>query len=149
MVQNGWIYVKIVRGMYGLPQAGLIANELLKKRLTKAGYYDCPFTPGLYWHAWRPITFALVVDNFGVKFKGDDHANHLIKTLEKHYDVTIDWKGELFVDIKLAWDYDKITLDTHVPGFTKRALHKYQHPAPKKPQHAPAKAAPIQYGAKV
>ena len=132
-----------------MPQAGLIANELLKKRLAKAGYYDCQFTPGLWRHVWRPITFALVVDDFGVKFTGDVHANHLISTLKKDYEVTVDWKGELFVGIKLEWDYDKRTLDTHVPGFTKRALHKYQHPTPKRPQHAPAKAAPIQYGAKV
>ena len=27
---DGWVYIKIVRGMYGLPQAGKIANELLK-----------------------------------------------------------------------------------------------------------------------
>ena len=149
LVQDGWIYVRIVRGMYGLPQAGLIANNLLKQRLTKAGYYDCQFTPGLWRHVWRPITFALAVDDFGVKFTGDCHANHLISTLKKDYDVTIDWKGELFVGIKLEWDYKNRTLDTHIPGFTKRALHQYQHPAPKRPQHAPAKAAPIQYGAKV
>ena len=39
LVQDRWVYVRIVRGMYGLPKAGLIANNLLKKRLTKAGYY--------------------------------------------------------------------------------------------------------------
>ena len=54
---------------------------------------------------WRPITFALVVDDFGIKFEDDIHANHLVKTLRKHYDVTTDWKGELFVAIKLKWDY--------------------------------------------
>ena len=27
--QYGWIYMGIVRGMYGLPQAGIIANNLL------------------------------------------------------------------------------------------------------------------------
>ena len=37
LVENGFVYVRITRGMYGLPQAGLIANELLKKRLAKAG----------------------------------------------------------------------------------------------------------------
>ena len=147
--QDGWVYVRIDRGMYGLPQAGILANELLTTRLTKAGYYACQFTPGLWRHAWRPITFALVVDDFGVKFTGDAHANHLITTLQKDYDVTIDWKGELFVGIKLKWDYKNRTVETHVPGFTNRALHKYHHPAPKRPQHAPAKAAPIQYGAKV
>ena len=30
---DGWVYIKIVKGMYGLPQAGKIANELLQQRL--------------------------------------------------------------------------------------------------------------------
>ena len=148
-VEDGWVYVKIVKGMYGLPQAGLLANQLLSKRLEKAGYYQCQFTPGLWRHVWRPTTFALVVDDFGIKVVGDKNANHLVRTLEQDYDVMIDWKGELFVGIKLEWNYKNRTLDTHVPDYVRKALHKYQHNKPDKPQHAPANAAPIQYGAKV
>ena len=33
---DGWVYIKIVKGMYGLPQAGKIANDLLQKRLKKS-----------------------------------------------------------------------------------------------------------------
>ena len=149
IVEDGWVFVRIEKGMYGLPQAGFLANELLSKRLVAGGYYQCQFTPGLWRHVWRPITFALVVDDFGIKVTGDTHANHLLKTLEKDYDVTVDWKGHLFVGIKLEWDYEKRTLDTHVPGYVKNALHKYQHKSPTKPQHAPATAAPIAYGAKI
>ena len=29
--ENGWVYIKIVKGMYGLPQAGKISHELLKR----------------------------------------------------------------------------------------------------------------------
>ena len=36
--EDGWVYFKIAKGMYGLPEAGKIANDLLKKRLDKAGY---------------------------------------------------------------------------------------------------------------
>ena len=32
IVEDGWVYVKIVKGMYGLPEAGKTANYLLKKR---------------------------------------------------------------------------------------------------------------------
>ena len=31
--QNGWVYFDIVRGCYGLPQSGKLANNLLIKRL--------------------------------------------------------------------------------------------------------------------
>ena len=111
--EKGWVYIKIVKGMYGLPQAGKIAHDLLKKRLAKAGYHPTIFTPGLWKHVWRPITFNLVVDDFGIKVEGKNHANHLVSTLKKNYDITVDWKGELFVGTKLKWDYDKRTLDTH------------------------------------
>jgi hypothetical protein len=37
---NGSIYIRAQRGMYGLPQAGLLANELLEKRLNKRGYHQ-------------------------------------------------------------------------------------------------------------
>ena len=38
-VQNGWIYFEILRVCYGLPQSGRLANNLLRTRLEKAGYY--------------------------------------------------------------------------------------------------------------
>ena len=36
--KNGSIYIRAKREMYGLPQAGLLANKLRKKRLNKHGY---------------------------------------------------------------------------------------------------------------
>ena len=92
---DGWAYTKIVRVMYCFPQAGKISNHLLKKRLDWAGYYATQFTPVLWRHVWRPLTFTLAVDDFGVRFEGDSNANHLVKTLERYYDITVDWKGEL------------------------------------------------------
>ena len=44
---KGWVNIKIVKGMYGLPQTGKIANDLLPKRLKAAGYHKCQFTLGL------------------------------------------------------------------------------------------------------
>ena len=62
--KNGYVYVEIRKGMYGLPQAGILANKLLKKRLGRHGYHECKHTPGLWTHDWRPVTFVLVVDDF-------------------------------------------------------------------------------------
>jgi hypothetical protein len=38
IAHNGNTYVEIRRGMSGLPQAGVIANQLLTKRLQPHGY---------------------------------------------------------------------------------------------------------------
>ena len=35
---NGSVYIHCNCGMYGLPQSGLLANELLEKSLNKKGY---------------------------------------------------------------------------------------------------------------
>ncbi len=36
--KNGSIYIRAKRCMYGLPQAGLLANKLLKRCLNNHGY---------------------------------------------------------------------------------------------------------------
>ena len=62
------IYVEIIHGMYGLPQAGHLANKLLAQRLAKHGYYQVLHMPSLWEHTMHPIQFALIVDNFCVKY---------------------------------------------------------------------------------
>jgi hypothetical protein len=77
VTKNRSIYIKVVKGMYGLPQAGLLANELLEQRLNKHGYYQSKLVPGLWIHKSRPIQFTLVVDDFSVKYVDREHAEHL------------------------------------------------------------------------
>ena len=93
--------------MYGLPHAVLIAQQLLKKRLNKQSYKQSPLTPGLWTHAWRPITFSLCVDDFGIKYVGERHARHLRKILQEHYEILEDWEGTMFAGIDLKWYYIK------------------------------------------
>ena len=52
IAQNGYVYMEIQGGMYGLPQAGIIANDQLKTNLANHGYYQCRHTPGLWRHKW-------------------------------------------------------------------------------------------------
>ena len=46
MIVDGWIYFAIDKGMYGIPEAGKLANDLLTERLAKHGYFECTHTPG-------------------------------------------------------------------------------------------------------
>jgi hypothetical protein len=65
---NENVHCEVRHGMYGLPQAGSIAQKLLKQRLLKVGYTQSKITPGYWKHKWRPISFTLVVDGFGVDY---------------------------------------------------------------------------------
>ncbi len=75
------VYCKIQKGMYGLPQAGIIAQQLLEKQLQQHGYRQSKTAPGLWKHDTRPISFTLVVDYFGVKYVGEKNAQHLLDTV--------------------------------------------------------------------
>jgi hypothetical protein len=83
LAQDGKVYIEIQKGMYGLPQAGILANELLQRNLAKDGYRPTKHTHGLWKHNTRPISFLLVVDYFGVKYVGREQAEHLIKCIKK------------------------------------------------------------------
>jgi hypothetical protein len=52
LAKNGFVYLEMNRAVWGLPQAGILANKLLQKRLLPHGYYECKHTPGL----WRQDT---------------------------------------------------------------------------------------------
>jgi hypothetical protein len=96
LVHHDYVYMEIWKGMYGLPQAGILANQLLAKRLALHGYTQTPHTPGLWKHHSWPIAFSLVVvDDFGVKYVGNQHANHLFNALKEHYKAATNWDGAL------------------------------------------------------
>jgi hypothetical protein len=132
---NGVVYVKIQKGMYGLPQAGILANKLLEQRLNQHGYRQSPTTPGLWKHEKRPISFTLCVDDFGVKYVGREHAEHLLKVLTQHYTCSQDWDGKRYVGMNIDWDYVNQKVHVSMLDYVPEALLRFKHKAPRKPQH--------------
>ena len=125
--KNSYVYMEIRRAMYRLPQAGILANRLLKQCLAKHGYFEVAHTPDLWKHISRLISFTLVVDDFGIKYISKEHVNHLIAALQEHYTLDIDWAGKLYCGITLDWDYENGTVDISMPGYIKKLLHRFQH----------------------
>ena len=48
LTDDGYIYVKIKKGMYGLKQAAILAYQQLEAFLKPAGYHPIPHTVGLW-----------------------------------------------------------------------------------------------------
>jgi len=84
---------------------------------------------------WCPISFTLVVDNFGVKYIDDTHVHHLIKTLKVDYEIDEDWEGTRYLGLAIDWDYTKREVHLTMPGYVNTALARFNHKAPTKPQH--------------
>jgi hypothetical protein len=148
LAQDGKVYIEIQKGMYRLPQSVILANELLQRNLAKDGYRPTQHTHGLWTHDTRPIAFSFVVDDFGVKYVGREHAEHLMACIKKNYNISIDCNGTAYCGLTLEWDYKNRTVYLSMPGYIKAAPHKYQQPAPARPEHAPHTWNPPIYGAK-
>ena len=149
LVENGNLYVELRKGMYGLPQAGKIAHDRLKKFLAPYGYSPTTTVAGLWKHATRDTKFALVVDDFAVKYTSLADANHLLTTLGKLYVCTTDWTGQRYCGLTLKWNYERRTCEMSMPGYIERALQRFQHPTPSTPEFAPHAWKKPNYGAKM
>ncbi len=84
-VKDSYVYTEVRHITYGLPQCGILAKKLLKKCPSKFGCNKVCHTPRLWRHIDRSIQFPIMIDKFGVKYVGKEHALHLKETLERHY----------------------------------------------------------------
>jgi hypothetical protein len=135
--------------VYGLKQAGLLANQLLQKRLKPFGYYPVIQTSVLWLHNTKLTAFSLLVYYFVVTYVTKADAHHLRNALLQHYEITTDWDGTVYSGITLEWDYNKRTCDISMPGYITNVLNKFQHDTPKTPQHTPSRYGTPVYGAKM
>ena len=148
VTKDGYVYVEIRRGMYGLPQSGLLAQQLLEKRLNAEGYHQSELTPGFWTHEWRPVSFSLCVDDFGVKYTGKQHADHLMSVLKKHYAISQDWEGKRYLGLDLDWDYTKRQVHLSMLNYVADAIKRFHHEQPRKPEDQPYPHVKPNYGAK-
>ena len=134
--------------MYGLPQAGSLGHDLLELRLNKEGYYQSKIVPGLWQHENRPITFTVVVDDFGIKYMTEQDLDHLIKTLHQYCDISLDLSGKEYVKIELDWDYKNKCVHLSMAPYLKKALTQFGVKKPKRLQTSLYAYIPPNYGTK-
>ena len=106
-----------------------------------------PKTNGLWKHKTCPISFTLVVNDFGVSYVDRANAKNLEAALKAHYPMTIDWTGDKYIGITLDWDYKKRELRTSMPGYVEKALKQFKHILlSNKQQDSPSSFVPPKFG---
>lgn len=132
LIKDGYVMSEISKGIYGLPQAGLLAQERLVRHLAKNGYHQAKNTPCLFSHEEKKIVFTLVVDDFGIKYQDKADAEHLLAVLRQL---------GLWIDI----DRDKKTLTLSMPGYVNKAMKRFGHDS-SRGSEVPIKYTPPNYG---
>jgi hypothetical protein len=112
---NGYVYAE--ESMYGLPQAGKLANDRLRKFLEPHGYVPCPVTLGLWKHLHSDLIFTLVVNGLGIKYTNKQDVADLIAVITREYKCSQDWSGNWYIGLTLDWNYDKCYVDLSMPGY--------------------------------
>lgn len=145
---DGYVYIRIKKGMYGLKQAALLAYNNLKKTMEPYRYYPVVGTVGLWAPKTLPTKFCLCVDYFGVKYFNKQDANHLLQCLSKYYKCTTDWDGKTYCGLNLELHYDQGYVDVAMTNYVQDALKRLYYKHKINPQYSPHAHIPIKYGQK-
>ena len=134
---EGWVYIQVERGMYGLPQSGSLGHDLLEQRLNAEGYFQSQIAPGLWKHKTRNTQFVLVVDDFGIKYIKQQDLDHLINSLKQYYDVSVVMEGKEYVKIELDWDNEQGKVHLSMKPYLLKTLRQFDNLIPTKKQDSP------------
>jgi len=123
---NNAVVVEVNKGIYGLPQAGKLAQDRLIDHLAKHGYHQAPNTPCLFKHITNSVSFTLVVDDFGIKYTHKADADHLLTVLRELYIMTED-RGlvQKYVGITIKHDRKQKLMQLSMPGYVNKALQRF------------------------
>ena len=130
---DGYVYIRIQKGMYGLKQATVFAYNQLVQNLKPHGDTLCPFTAGLWKHHTRKTKFCLCVDDFGIKYFSEDGKQHFLSTLKKYYNISVDDDGSNYLGLTIDWHHDQGFVDISMPGYIPKHRSSLNHPAPSRP----------------
>ena len=67
------------------------------------------------------------MNDFGVKYVGEQHANHLLAVLHKDCVVDKNIKGNKYCGVTIDWDYDKGKVHLSMPEYCLEALQRFRH----------------------
>jgi len=139
------VVVEINKGIYGLPQAGLVAQNRLNEHLAKHGYMPARNTPCLYKHVSRSTYFTLIVDDFLVATKTDADRDHFLDTLKELYPIKYDLEAKKYIGITITQDKVKSEIKLSVPGYIAAALRRFGITPQSRRTDAPSPFTPPRY----
>ena len=143
------IAVEVTGGMYGLPQAGILAQQQLVTHLENHGYKQCKNTVCLFRHESKGIEFSLIVDDFGISYDSKESAEHLLSVLREKYPITVDHEGKKYAGFDIAFDYDRKSrkVELSMKGYVAAALKRFNI-CPTTNTYSPEYFHPVNYGSK-
>ena len=77
------------------------------------------------------------MEDFGVKYVGKQHGNHLISILGEHCTISHNWAGLRYLGMVIDWDYMNREVHLSMLSYVRDALKHLHYTCPKKTQDQP------------
>ena len=90
----------------------------------------------------------LVVNNFGIKYLNREDLDHLIQSLEKYYDVSVNLDGKEFAKIQFNWYNENRKVHLSMAPYLQKMLRQFNNIVPTKCQDSPYPYTEPKYGSK-
>ena len=133
--------------MYGHPASGRLANADLVQHLAAHGYAQDDNVPCMFAHSKAPISFSLVVDDFGIKYTNDEDIADLVRVLKLKYQLRVDLTGSKYIGVRLDWDYTANTMVPSMPTYVAAGIARFCPNGAPKPSKTPGSYAQPTFGA--
>ena len=91
------MFCVIRKATCGLKESGKLVNEQLKKVLAAADHQPYKHYLGLCCNSSCPISFSIVVNDFGEKIIARDDVEHINNVLKNSLPIKSDWAGECYL----------------------------------------------------
>ena len=66
------------------------------------------------------------MDEFGVKYVGKEHDDHLIDLIKENNDVTEYWEGKRYLGFIFDWSYDTRSVHLYMLNYIPDALKRFK-----------------------
>jgi hypothetical protein len=144
------VLAEVLTGLYGLPQAGRLAQAKLRRHLADEGYVESKVTPCHWTHPTDDIEFDVITDDFGISTAGPEPAERLFTALRKHYPITTDMSGTEFIGLNILFNYEpgKRRCEISMPNYVSDALLRFKVAVPLAVLTAEPPGPPIRYGSR-
>ena len=144
------VLAEVTNGLYGLPQAGRLAQAKLRRHLTDEGYIESAITPCHWSHPTDAIEFDIITDDFGISTAGPEPAERLFTALRKYYPITTAMSGNEFIGLSVKFNYSpgSRSCEISMPNYVADALTRFKIDVPLAVLTSEPPGPPIRYGSR-
>ena len=113
--------------MYSLRQVYIQVYDNIRTCLAPHGCSTVTGTVEVWKHETRLTRFCVCVNDFSITYFNKDDADHLFQSIGKHYQYTIEWKGNTYCRLTLDGNYPNSYVEISIPGYVDKILKRLQH----------------------